>query len=239
MIVAAIPGDGVQPVASVRPSEAAVPTPTAEPTPSPTRSPSPTPESTPTPSAAPTALPEGEVADLCEIFFDIPCALGAGRYAPSRFEPRFDIELGAGWSNAVHGEDIVALTRPEGTVTFAGRIREVYPGDETDEPGQRPRDLIEAIMSTDGVTATDPAEVRIDRRRGLSTDLAPSGSERVQLFATESSTFHLEPERTTRIVAIDLPGDDTILLVIEPNDGHELADILETADPAAGTIRWR
>jgi serine/threonine-protein kinase len=239
MIVAAIPGDGVQPVASVRPSEAAVPTPTPEPTPSPTPSPSPTPEPTPTPSPAPTALPAGEVADLCEIFFDIPCALGAGRYAPTRFEPRFDIELGDGWSNAVHGEDIVALTRPEGTITFAGRIREVYPGGEADEPGQRPRDLIEAIMSTDGVTATDPADVRIDGRRGLSTDLAPSGSERVQLFATEGSTFHLEPERTTRIVAIDLPGDDTILLVIEPNDGHELADILETADPVAGTIRWR
>lgn len=239
MIVAAIPGDPVQPVASVEPSEAAVPTPTPEPTPSPTPSASPTPELTPTPSPLPTALPEGEVADLCEIFFDIPCGLGAGRYAPSRFEPRFDIELGDGWSNAVHGEDIVALTRPEGTITFAGRIREVYPGGETDEPGQRPRDLIEAIMSTDGVTATDPADVRIDRRRGLSTDLAPSGSERVRLFATESSTFHLEPERTTRIVAIDLSGDDTILLVIEPNDGHELADILETADPAAGTIRWR
>ncbi len=239
MIVAALPGDGVQPVASVEPSEAAVPTTTPEPTPSPTPSPSPTPERTPTLSPAPTALPAGEVADLCEIFFDIPCALGAGRYAPSRFEPRFDIELGDGWSTAVHGEDIVALTRPEGTITFAGRIREVYPGGEADEPGQRPRDLIEAIMSTDGVTATDPADVRIDRRRGLSTDLAPSGSERVQLFATESSTFHLEPERTTRIVAIDLPGDDTILLVIEPNDGHELADILETADPAAGTIRWR
>ena len=93
--------------------------------------------------------------------------------------------------------------------------------------------------SNDGVTATDTAGVRIDGRRGLSTDLAPSGEERVRLFATGSSTFHLEPQRTTRIVVIDLPGDATILLAIEPNDGHELRDILETADPAAGTIRWR
>ena len=241
MIVAALPGDGVQPVASVEPSEAVVPTPTPEPTPSPSPSPipSPTPELTPTASPAPTALPAGEVADLCEIFFDIPCALGAGRYAPSRFEPRFDIELGEGWSNAAHGRDIVALTRSEGTITFAGRIREVYPDGERDEPGQRPRDLIEALMSTDGVTATDPADVRIDDRRGLSTDLASSGPERVPLFATEGSTFHLEPERTTRIVVIDTPGDGTVLLAIEPNDGHELRDILETADPAAGSIRWR
>lgn len=239
MIVAALPGAGIQPTPSVVPSEAAVPTPTLEATPSPTPTPSPTAEPTPTPSPAPTALPAGEVADLCEIFFDIPCALGAGRYAPSRFEPRFSIALGEGWSNATHGEDIVALTRQEGTITFAGRIREVYPDGETDAPGKRARDVIEALISTDGVTATDPAGVRIDERRGLSTDLAPSGSERVPLFATASSTFHLEPDRTTRIVVIDLRGDDTILLAIEPHDGTELGDFLKAADPAAGTIRWR
>ena len=81
--------------------------------------------------------------------------------------------------------------------------------------------------------------MRIDGRRGLSTDLAPSDNERVALFATDSSTFHLEPDRTTRIVVIDLPGDETVLLAIEPNDGSELRDILEIADPVAGTIRWR
>ena len=239
MIVAALPGAEVQPTPSVEPSEAAVPTPTPEPTPSPSPTPSPTAEPTPTPSPAPTAVPAGDVADLCEIFFDIPCGLGPGRYAPSRFQPRFDIELGEGWSNAAHGEDIVALTRSEGTITFAGRIREVYPEGETGEPGERARDVMEAIISTNDVTATDTAGVRIDGRRGLSTDVAPSGSERVPLFATGSSTFHLEPERTTRIVVIDLPGDDMILLAIEPHDGHELRDILETADPIAGTIRWR
>jgi serine/threonine-protein kinase len=237
MIVAALPG-GDRPVASVAPSEAAVATPTPAPTPSPTPVPTTTPRLTPVATPAPTALPAGEVADLCEIFFDIPCGLGAGRYAPSRFQPAFDIELGEGWSNAVHGEDIITLTRAEGAVTFAGRIREVYPKGETEEPGERARDIIDALISTEGVGATDPAAVRIDGRRGLSTDLAPSGSRRVALFSTESSTFHLEPDRTTRIVVIDLRGDETILLAIEPNDGFELRDILETADPAAGTIRW-
>jgi tRNA A-37 threonylcarbamoyl transferase component Bud32 len=238
MIVAALPG-GVRPVATVAASEAAVTTPTPAPTPSPTRVPTPTPPPTPVATPAPTPPPAGEVADLCEIFFDIPCGLGAGRYAPSRFEPAFDIELGEGWSNAVHGEDIITLIRAEGAVTFAGRIREVYPTGKTDEPRARARDIIEALMSTKGVGATDPAAVRIDGRRGLSTDLAPSDGERVKLFSTESSTFHLEPDRTTRIVVLDLRGDETILLAIEPNDGSELRDILETADPVAGTIRWR
>ncbi len=59
------------------------------------------------------------------------------------------------------------------------------------------------------------------------------------LFSTEGSTFNLEPDRTTRVLVIDLPGDDMIVLAIEPNDGYELRDILEIADPAAGTINWR
>jgi hypothetical protein len=186
-----------------------------------------------------TPVPEGEVADLCEIFFDIPCGLGAGRYAPSRFRPAFDIELGDGWSNAGHQADVVVLTRPEGTITFAGHLREVYPNGEADKPSDRARDIMEAFIATDGVGATDPRDVRIDRRRGLSSDFEPTGSERVALFSTEGSTFHLEPDRTTRVVVIDLPGNDTIILAIEPNDGYELGDILDTADAAAGTIDWR
>jgi hypothetical protein len=73
----------------------------------------------------------------------------------------------------------------------------------------------------------------------MSTDLAPSDDERVALFSTESSTYHLEPDRTTRIVVMDLRGGRTVLIAIESRGDHDLRDILETADPAAGTIRWR
>jgi hypothetical protein len=38
---------------------------------------------------------------------------------------------------------------------------------------------------------------------------------------------------------IDLLGGDTVLIAIESSDGHDLRDILDTADPAAGTIHWR
>jgi eukaryotic-like serine/threonine-protein kinase len=238
--VAALPGNA-EPLPSDTPSQAVIETPT--PTPKPTQAPSPTPKPTAKPTAsrteAPTALPEGQVADLCEVFFDIPCGLGAGRYSPSRFRPEFEIKLGEGWSNATHAEDIVVLTRPEGTLTFAGGLREVYPVGEADEPSSRARDVMEAFIATEGVGATDPADVRIDRRRGFSSDFEPVGTERVPLFSTSSSTFHLEPDRTTRVLVIDLPGDQTVVLAIEPNEGYELRDILETADPAAGTIDWR
>jgi serine/threonine-protein kinase len=244
MLVAALPGAG-RPAPAAEPSQALLVTPTprttAEPTPAPTPEPTPTPEATPEPTPeeeAPT-VPPGVVADLCETFFDIPCGLVAGRYAPSRFEPPFDIELGDGWSTAIHRGDLVSLIREEGAMTFAGPIREVYPGGEADEPRARARDLIRAFISTEGVGATQPATVRIGGRRGMSTDLAPSDDERVALFSTESSTYHLEPDRTTRIVVMDLRGGRTVLIAIESRGDHDLRDILETADPAAGTIRWR
>ena len=44
---------------------------------------------------------------------------------------------------------------------------------------------------------------------------------------------------STRIVVVGLPGDTTVVLAIEPNEGYDLGDILDTADPAAGTIDWR
>jgi len=169
---------------------------------------------------------------------DLPCGLGAGRYAPSRFSPAFDVEIGEGWSNAAHTADTVAFTRAEGLMTFAGAIREVYPNGESDEPRDQARALIEAFIATNGVSATRPANVRIDGRRGLSTDLTPIDSTRVQLFATDGTTFYLEPDRTTRVVVMDL-RQGTVLLAIEPREDFELAQILETADAAAGTIRWR
>lgn len=240
LLVAALPGREPRASASQAVVTTPSPAPTEPPTPDPTPTPSPTPEPTPaaTPTAEPTAVPPGDVADLCEIFFEIPCGLGPGRYAPSRFRPAFDIELGDGWSTAVHRADLVALTRAEGTFTFAGPIREAYPDGEPEEPRARAREIIEAFIATEGVGSTRPASVRIDGRRGLSIDLSPIDPEPVTLFRTEGSTFQLEPDRTTRIVVIDVRGE-TVLLAIEPSDGFDLRDILDSADPAAGTLRWR
>jgi serine/threonine-protein kinase len=240
LLVAAIPGQGsgLGPSASdvaIVASPTATPTPRPSPTPRPTATPTPSPP----PSRPPTAVPAGEVADLCDIFFDIPCGLGPGRYAPSRFQPPFDIELGDGWSNAAHTEDIVALTRAEGTMTFAGAITQVDPSGRATKPKARARDIVEAFIATDRVGASRPSDVRIGGRRGLSVDLSPTDGKRVDLFATATSVFHLEPDRTTRVVVVDLKGGRTALIAIEPGDGSELREILVTADPAAGTIHWR
>lgn len=242
--VAALPGREPSGTGIASPAgEAAAsrtPLPTPSPTPVPTARPTPTPRPTATPTPEPSPIPPGEVADLCEVFFDIPCGLGPGRYAPSRFGLPFDIELGDGWSNADHRGDVVTLTREQGSLTFAGPVREVYPNGAPKEVKEKAkaRSLIEAFIATEGVGSTRPADVRIDGRRGLSIDVAPTDSARVALFRTDGSTYQLEPDRTTRIVVMDLPHA-ALVIAIEPHDGFDLADILATADDAAGTIRWR
>jgi tRNA A-37 threonylcarbamoyl transferase component Bud32 len=233
-------GDGTTAIATERPSaeppatEAPDPTPTVQPTPEPT--PVLTPEPEPTPVVTP--VPDGEVADLCEPFLDIPCGLGAGDYSPSRFEPSVRFTIGDGWSTVIHDPTLVALQRDEGFLTLASRLTTVFPDGEATTPRDRARDIIEAFIATDGVGASDVAEVRIGGRRGLSTDLTPTGGDRVELFATERATFYLEPAATTRVVAIDV-RDTTVVLVIEPSGRATLAEILVTADDVAGTIDWR
>jgi tRNA A-37 threonylcarbamoyl transferase component Bud32 len=244
ILVAALPGDGAiafrtdDPPGSAVTSTDPAATPSLAPTPEPTPDATATPDPTPEPTEAPPTVPPGEVADLCESFFGLPCGLGAGRYAPSRFFPAFDIELGDGWSAALHEPDLVAFTREQGSMTFAADIAEVYPGGAATQPRDKARSIIEAFVVTDGVSSTQPADVRIDGRRGFSVDLAPLEADRVALFATGSSTYFLEPGRTTRLVALDVRGA-VVLLAIEPADGSDLRAILDTADIAAGTIRWR
>jgi eukaryotic-like serine/threonine-protein kinase len=239
ILVAALPGAADVPSRS-EPPAAAGPTaaPTRDPTPEPTATPAPDPTATPDPTPEPTAVPTGEVADLCESFFGLPCGLGPGRYAPSRFDPSFDMEIGEGWSTALHDSGVAALVRDEGFMTFASAVTEVYPSGGSERPRDRVRDLIEAFIATEGVSSTRPANLRLDGRKGQSVDLTPTDGERVALFATASSTYYLEPERTTRVVAVDVKGQ-TVLIAIEPADGYSLRDILDTADVAAGTIRWR
>ena len=160
------------------------PFPPTRPTRPPSRPPNPTPSPSPAPTEEPTSLPPGDVADLCEIFFDIPCGLGAGRYAPARFSPAFDIELGDGWSNAAHTADTVALTRDEGRMTFAsGGHRGL--SRRRDARAAQPRARPDRGVHRDERRERDPSGDRPHRRsaRPLERPDATIDSARVQLFA--------------------------------------------------------
>lgn len=204
-------------------------------TPEPAVTPEPEPTPTPEPTEAPTPLPEGVVADLCETFFDLPCGMGAGVYSPSRFSPRVAFEIGDGWSTQAHGEDVVVLARDEGFLTFMARI--VAIGDVVEDEAGSTRGLIEGLVTLEGVAAREPAEVRIGDRAGWSVDVSPVGRERLSMLGTGESTYYLEADRTTRVVAVDVDGE-VVVLIIEPSDDADLRAILDTADPVAGTISW-
>lgn len=230
------PGDGGIATVTDRPSAVPTPDPTATPAPTSSPTPDPTPTVDPTPDLTP--VPEGEVADLCEPFLDIPCGLAAGRYGPSLFEPAVRFTLGDDWSTAAHRSDLIAIERAEGVLTLAARITTVFPDGRRESPRDRARDLVEAFIATDGVGASAAVDVRIRGRRGLSVDLTPTAGDRIELFATDSATYYLEPDATTRVVAIDVHGG-AVLLVIEPSGRATLAEILATADGVAASIDWR
>ena len=100
------------------------------------------------------------------------------------------------------------------------------------------RDLIEALVVTDGVSATRPAKVRIDKHKGFSTDLTALDGGRVRLFANGAFGYELQPGRTTRVVALDV-GDAIVVLVIEPSDRSTLQDLLASADDVAASMRFQ
>ena len=80
--------------------------------------------------------------------------------------------------------------------------------------------------------------MRIERLRGRSVDVRPTGSNRIVLFTAGGDTYYLEPDRLTRVVALDV-DDEVLVIVIEPAGKHTLAEILDTADGVAASLRRR
>jgi serine/threonine-protein kinase len=197
----------------------------------------PTEEPAATPDPGPTARPAVDGADLCEPLLDLPCGLDAGRYAPARFDPPFALTIEDGWSTSTYRPNVVVLSRPQGFFSFISGVRTIDPEGAAREAGAKARPFIESIVTMDGLAATKPARVRIDKRRGFSTDVSPTGSERRALLATDEVTYYIEPDRTTRVVAMAV-GKSLVVIVIEPGDDADLEGILDTADVAAGTIDW-
>ena len=235
LAVMAMPGGGLGGAAGAgaTPRPTATRTPTPRPTASPlAAAPAPTATATPAPTKTPkpakTRAPAADANDLCETYFGIPCGLDAGRYAPAAFHPAFDFKLGQGWSAVTNQPTLTMLERDQGRLTIASEV------------GQgKARDIIEALVVADGVSATRPARLKIDGHHGYSTDLTTLDGASVPLFANPATNYVLEPGRTTRVVALDV-GDQTIVMVIEPTrrlDPPGPADDGRTTSPASMRFR--
>ena len=142
----------------------------------------PTPEPTPEPSPEPTPSPARRRRP-CRPAGSPTCArcsstsragLGAGRYAPSRFEPAFDDRA---WRTAgrAHPSRGHRLAGPRGGL---GDLRRADPrglpggrGRRGAQPGTGPGPRVHRDR---GGRGDQPGDRRIGGRRGLSTDIAPS-----------------------------------------------------------------
>ena len=89
------------------------------------------------------------------------------------------------------------------------------------------------------MTATKPVAVHIDGHDGWSADLTTT-DRGVDLFRTDDgSTYRLDPNRTTRLVTLDVGGSTPLVMGIEPTEGHTLRQILDTADDVAASTNVR
>ena len=240
LLVAALSGRGdAGTIAAASPTPlAAAATPTAQSTPAkPTPDPKPTPAPKPTPKPPPNTPSKG-ARDVCDPFLGIDCGLDPGIYEPSKFTPPIHFELGAGWAVSVSEADLLALTRDEGTLTFASGITTVYPSGTGTEAPDSARALVETFIETDGVAAGKPTDGKIDKLRTRIVDLTPTGSDRVALFGTNTQTFYLEPVGTTRLTVVD-GRDGPVVIAVEPAEDATFTSIRKITDPVIKSFSFR
>ena len=186
-----------------------------------------------------TATPKAVVAatDVCRPILDVPCSLGAGRYAPAGLRPAVDFTLGKGWSTELAVDDLLVLAARRGPAD-PREPRGTAQGQADEFGAGNAKAIVKAFAATDGIKSTKPATVTIDGHKGRSVDVTPTGSARRAVFRAGGRTLYVEPKRTTRLVALD-SDDGPIVLVIEPAAAHTLRQILDTADVVASTIAFR
>jgi serine/threonine-protein kinase len=223
--VAAIdPIDVARPEVTLQPSAGA----TLEP---PVVTPAPaTPSTTPPTTPPVTAAPEpGQPADLCEPEPEASCALEAGTYRPSGFDPSFTIELGSGWSTYRHASQLVVLERDDGYLALASSVFLVFDGEETFEVRTRATDLVDAIRDNEALEILNQSRVRVAGRRAIQLDLVPAG-DRAPIFAIGDDTYYAETTTVTRLLAFEVRGT-AVLLVLEGAGDSDLEGFLDAAAP--------
>jgi serine/threonine protein kinase len=187
--------------------------------------------SDPSATAAPT--PEQSI-DLCEPDPGATCALAAGLYAPSRFEPQVSIELDEGWGAFRAGNRLMVLARDEGYLTLASGDITAFDGDLEYEVRPNANAVADAFASDRAIAVLDRARARVDGHRGIRLDLVPSG-DRAPLFGSGGDVFYAEPETVTRLYVFEVRGE-LVLLALEGANGMDLNDFLDAADGALSSL---
>ena len=217
--------------ASDDPGASAVAAPPSEtPAPAPSDPPA-TPDPTPDPTAQPAPAGPG---DLCEPDPGATCALAAGAYTPSLFEPELSIDLGDGWETFRAGDLLVVLARDEGYLTLASSVSTVFDGDEAYEVRANANDLLDAFRADTAVVVLDQRRARIDGHRAIQLDVMPYG-DRAPLFGSGGDVFYVEPQTVTRLYVFEVRGEP-VILALEGANGVDLDGFLDAADGAISSL---
>jgi serine/threonine-protein kinase len=217
--------------ASDDPGASAVAAPSSE-TPAPPPS---DPPATPDPTLDPTATPApAGPGDLCEPDPGATCALAAGTYAPSQFEPELSIDLDEGWETFRTGDRLVVLARDEGYLTLASSVSTVFDGDEAYEVRARANDLLDAFRSDTALMVLDERRARVDGHRAVQLDVMPNG-DRAPLFGSGGDVFYVEPGTITRLYVFEVRGEP-VILALEGANGVDLDGFLDAADGALSSL---
>ncbi|HEU5203619.1 MAG TPA: protein kinase [Candidatus Limnocylindrales bacterium] len=193
--------------------------------------PTPDPSVPPAATAAPT--PEQSI-DLCEPDPGATCALAAGFYAPSRFEPQVSIELDEGWGAFRAGNRLMVLAREEGYLTLASGDITAFDGDQEYAVRPNATAVADAFASDPAIEVVDRARARVDGHPAIRLDLVPSG-DRAPLFGSGGDVFYAEPETVTRVYVFEVRGE-LLILALEGANGVDLNDFLDAADGALSSL---
>jgi tRNA A-37 threonylcarbamoyl transferase component Bud32 len=203
--------------------------------PSGTPAPASDPPATPDPTTAPTAQPApADPGDLCEPDPGATCALAAGTYTPSQFEPELSIDLDDGWETFRAGNRLVVLARDEGYLTLASSVSTVFDGDAAYEVRANANDLLDAFRSNTAVMVLEQRRARVDGHRAVQLDVMPSG-DRAPLFGSGDDVFYVEPQTVTRLYVFEVRGEP-VILALEGANGVDLDGFLDAADGALSSL---
>jgi serine/threonine protein kinase len=192
-----------------------------------------TPDASVPPAATAVPTPQQSI-DLCEPDPGATCALAAGFYAPSRFEPQVSIELDEGWGAFRAGSRLMVLARDEGYLTLASGDITAFDGDQEYEVRPNANALADAFASDPAIDVVDRARARVDGHRATRLDLVPS-SDRAPLFGSGGDVFYAEPETVTRVYVFEVRGE-LVILALEGANGVDLDDFLDAADGALSSL---
>jgi eukaryotic-like serine/threonine-protein kinase len=189
--------------------------------------------SDPTPGPTEQPAPAGQ-GDLCEPDPGATCALTAGTYTPSHFEPELSIDLGDGWETFRAGDRLVVLARDEGYLTLASSVSTVFDGDEAYEVRANANDLLDAFRADTAVVVLEQRRARVDGHRAVQLDVVPS-ADRAPLFGSGDDLFYVEPQTVTRLYVFEVRGEP-VILALEGANGVDLDGFLDAADGALSSL---